>query len=263
MKALLLLLIPGLAYADDPCEFTVADPVITPVRDVALDAQRAACVRDDVAVGMLAHALIDTPGFHGVLGGDLLVGVRFSIKKAYELSAQLRVVDVTYVQNAVNKATHIGGGPVVLGGVATTPLGAARAGVLLQLELPFTRDRMDTMHFGGQLAAIISDRLTDRLVLHGRLGGVGMVASSLGGDTSRVAFRAGADLAWHLRERLALSAGAEISAGWYGGFDHVLFRAGLHWQPTDRWRLLAGLGAPAFGDERTNAVIVVTVAHDS
>lgn len=265
-KALLLLLVPALAHADgegDPCAATVTDPVITPVRDVYLDAQRAACPREDVSGGLLAHALVDTPGFHGVLGGELQIAARVTFATSYEVNAQARLIDFTYVQNAVNKATHIGVGPVVLGALAATSIGTnTNAGVLAQLELPFTRDEKDTMHVSGQLAAVVSMRLTPTLLLHGRFGGAAMFASSLGGETSRFALRAGWDLAWHLRTRLALAVGADLSAGWYGGFDHLLVRAGVHWQAGDRWRVLGGVGAPLFGDERTNAVIVVTVAHD-
>ena len=264
--ALAVLLAPALAVADDgedPCATAVTDPVSTPVRDVMLDTQRAACVRQDVSAGVLAHALIDTPGFYGTLGGDLALGGRLVVATHYELNAALRLVDVAYVQNAVTKTTHAGIGPITIGAVAERAIGrGARGALVAQLELPYTRDNMDTVHVSGQLTAVVTGRLSTRWLLHGRLGTVAMAASSLGGDTDRIALRAGADAAWQAGTRVSLQAGAEASAGWYHGFDHLLLRAAVHWRMADRWRLLAGLAVPTLGDERTNAVLDIGIARD-
>jgi hypothetical protein len=270
--ALLVLLAPTIAAAqpmmehlidvyEDPCGPAVIDPIVTPVRDVDLDAQRSACLRRDISVRLLGHALIDTPGFHGVLGGDLALAGHFLARDWLELSAQLRVVDFTFVQNAVNMATNTGFGPLVVGAALGTG-GRSPVALVAQLELPYTRDNMDTLRTSGQLAVVVTSRLADSLLLHGRLGALGMHAESLAGSTNRLALRAGGDVAWRLRTRLALHAGADISAGWYHGFDHVLLRAGVHWQPTATdWRLRAGVGAPLGGSERTNAVLDVAIVH--
>jgi hypothetical protein len=271
--ALLILLAPAGAAAqppvmehlidvyEDPCAPAVIDPIVTPVRDVDLDAQRSACLRQDISLRLLGHALIDTPGFHGVLGGDLALAGHFLARDWLELSAQLRVVDFSFVQNAVNKVTNTGFGPLVVGAALGTG-GRSPVAVVAQLELPYTRDNMDTLRTSGQLAVVVTGRLADSLLLHGRLGALGMHAESLAGSTNRLAVRAGADVAWRLRTRLALHAGADISAGWYRGFDHVLLRAGVHWQVSaSDWRLRAGLGAPVGGSERTNAVLDLAVVH--
>jgi hypothetical protein len=255
--AFIVLLAPALAAAD-PCDSAVIDPIVTPVRDVDLDAQRSACLRQELSAGLVAHALIDTPGFHGVLGGDLAIAGRLRVREYLELSAQLRVVDFSFVQNAVNKTTNTGAGPLVVGAA----YGFSRAAIVAQLELPYTRNEMDTLHVSGALGVVYTGPLADELVLHARLGALGMHAESVAGGTNRLALRAGTDVAWHLRTRLALQAGAEISAGWYGGFDHVLLRAGVHWQMTATdWRLRAGLGAPVGGSERTNAVLDLAVVR--
>ncbi|HEY5924421.1 MAG TPA: hypothetical protein VIV11_22240 [Kofleriaceae bacterium] len=266
--ALVFLATPALALADeradDPCIATVIDPIVTPVRDVDLDAQRSACLRQELEAGLLAHALIDTPGFYGSLGGDLALGGRVVIREAHELSAQLRVVDFSFVQNAVNKVTHAGFGPLVIGAAAGGFIGVgARGALVAQLELPFTRNDMDTVHISGQLGGVVTGRIAPRFVLHARLGALGMRASSVAGATNRLAFRAGSDVVWHLRTRLALLAGADLSAGWYHGFDHVLLRLGVHWRVTrdNDWRLRAGIGAPVGGDERANAVLDLAVVH--
>jgi hypothetical protein len=269
MRAILIIAVvvavgPALARADEsaialePCDSAVIDPIVTPVRDVDLDAQRSACLRQELSARVLGHALIDTPGFHGVLGGDLALAARLAVRDSIELSAQLRVVDFAFVQNAVNKTTNAGFGPLVVGAA----YGFTRTALVAQLELPYTRDDMATLRISGALGAVYTGPLTTTLVLHARLGVLGMHAESLAGSTNRLALRAGGDLAWHLRTRLALQAGADISAGWYGGFDHVLLRAGVHWQlsRTD-WRLRAGIGAPLGGSERTNAVVDLAIVH--
>lgn len=255
MKALLLLLVPSIAAAD-PCE-AVRDPIVTPVRDAYLDAQRSACIRDEAFVALAPHVLIDTPGFHGVLGGDLSIGGRLAIEKSHEVSVQLRVLDYAFVQNAVNKVTHTSVGPVVLGAAANK----GNAAIALRLELPYTQS-FDTLRTSAAIEGLYSADLAPAVTLHGRLTALGMVASSEAGDTHRLAFRAGADLVWQPRQTVALLAGADLMAGWAHGFDDVLVRAGVHWAIEGLWRLRSGVGLPIGGSERTNAILDVAVIHD-
>ena len=246
---------------DDPCATPLNDPIVTAVRDADLDAQRPACVRQDVSGRLLAHALVDTPGFHGDLGGELVLAGRLTFQRDYEASIQLHLIDFTFVQNAVNMATNTAFGPILVGAARSMRLTDRTRGALAaRLELPYTGDPLETFHVSGSLTALVSHRLAPRFVLHGRLGGLAMHASSVAGSTNRGAVRAGADVAWQLSRCLVVQGGTEVSAGWYHGFDHVLLRAGVHWQmhATD-WRLRAGLGAPLGGDERTNAVLDVAI----
>lgn len=266
LALLIAALSPALAHADaadDPCTAAVIDPAVTPVRDIELDAQRSACVRQEVFTRVLGHALVDAEGFHGVLGGNLTFGGRLVLRESFEVSAQLRVIDYTYVQNAVNKVTNTAFGPIILGGAATRPFASATRGALAgQLELPYTRDPMDTRHASGQLAALVTTRLAPSWFLHGRAGMLGMYASSLAGSESWFAVRGGSDVVWQFCRCAAVLAGAEVSAGWRGGFDHVLVRAGVHWNMhASDWRLRAGVGAPIGGDERTNAVLDIAIVH--
>jgi len=262
--------LPGLARADEPpedmtpCQDPLIDPIVTPVRDAQLDAQRSACMRNDITAGLRAHALVDTPGFHGVLGGDLELGRHIVIAKAHELSAAITFVNYTFVQTAVNKITHTGFGPVVLGGAAGKAIGTgARAAVSLRFEVPFTHDGSDTVRSSAQLLGLVSASLSPRITLHARLGSMTRVASSLGGETYRLAFGAGSDLVWHPRTRLALQLGLESMAGWDGGLDHVLARAGVQWRMRGgAWHLRAGAGVPIAGNERTNAILDVAIVVD-
>jgi hypothetical protein len=254
----------GTASADDACERAVIDPIVTPVRDIDLDAQRSACLRSELSAGLGAHALIDTPGFYGSLGGALTLRAQFVVLPRLELFAQDRVLDVSFVQNAVNQVTDAGIGPLVVGAAYGLTAGArARTVLAARLEVPYTRDHMDKLHTSGGLDLVFTGDVADTLVLHSRLGALGMHAESTAGSTNRFALRAGADLAWQLRSRFALVGGAEMSAGWYHGFDHLLLRAGIHWRmPRESdWRLRAGVGAPVGGRERANAILDVALVH--
>lgn len=256
MRALALLLVPSIAAAD-PCE-AVRDPIVTPLRDPYLDTQRSACVRDEVFFALAPRALIDTPGFHGVLGGDLSLGGRVVIGKAHELSIQLRALDYAYVVNAVNEVTHAGFGPIVVGTAATH----GPAALALRLELPYTRDNWATLHTSAAVEGIVSTDLALQWTLHSRLTALGMVASSEAGSTQRLAFRAGADLAWQLRKTIAVQAGADLMAGWAHGFDAVVVRTGVHWAMWPTWRLRSGVALPLGGSDRTNAIVDLAVVHD-
>jgi hypothetical protein len=245
-----------------PCADAVIDPIVTPVRDGQLDAQRGACLRQQVWAGIGAHALIDTPGFHGVLGGGLELGGSVIVAKAHELSAALTLVDYTFVQNAVNKVSHLGYGPVVLGAAANGSIGrGARGALALRVEVPFTDDQTDTLRSSAQLLGVVSGALAARHVLHARLGAIGRLTSSLGGETRRIALVAGGDFAWQLRPRIAVHLGGEVMAGWDVSVDHFLLRAGVHWRIRGAWRLRAGVGAP-LGAERTNAIIDLAILAD-
>jgi len=263
--ALLTLLAPSLALADDtPCADSLIDPIVTPLRDTTLDAQRSACMRDEHHGGLRASALIDTPGFRGVLGGELNLGTRFIVRKAHELSVGLTLFDYTFAQNAVNKVSHTGFGPLTIGAAAGGSIGTgAQAALSLRLELPFTHERTETFQTSAQLLGIVTGSLTQRLVLHARLGTIVRVTSSDGGETARLGLVAGADLVWHLRTRLALMVGTEVQGGWDAAVDHVLLRAGIHWRVRGgAWRLRTGAGIPVAGDDRTNAILDVTLLVD-
>jgi hypothetical protein len=267
--AVLALVLPSVARADETvpspeCLDGVTDPVVTFVRDAALDAQRGACLRTQVGAGLAAAALVDTPGFHGDLGGGLVAGGSLVVGKAHELSAELHLVDYAFVQNAVNKVTHVGAGPLILGAAAGKSIAStARAALALRVELPGTRAAADSERTAAQLAGVVTGMIASSLVLHGRLGALGSVAWSAGGTTKQLAFVAGVDLAWHARTRLALDLGAEAMAGWHAGFDHLLVRTGLQWRVRGgATRLRAGVGVPVGGAERTNLVLDLRMIGD-
>ena len=263
MKALALLLAATTARAD-PCADAIVDPVATPVRDAGLDVQRGACARSMLTGELLAHALIDNPGFHGVSGGELDLGARLALGSHFEVGAQLRALDAAYVVNAVNSVLGAAFGPLVVTGAMGDPLGPhGRVALVGALELPITRSDTGTTRIGGQLAAVVTGELTPSLVLHARLGAVAAAAASAGGAVSWLAFRAGADLAWRTSAHVALQAGGDVEAGWYGGLDHVLVRAGIRFAPhAGRWRGSVGLGFPLGGGERTTAIADFGIARD-
>lgn len=254
---LVLVLVPSLAAAD-PCASALVDPLPTPLREA--DAQRGACLRDELAAHAIAHALIDTPNFHGVLGGELGLAGRVVVGERLELGARARLVDYTFAQTAVNKVTATRFGPVV----ATAALGFGELAIVAALELPLTRDEepaTTTTHTSGQLGVAITTRLAARWMLHARLGGHAAYASSAGGSTSRFALRAGTDLARRLGARWAVHAGADLEAGWRDGFSTLLARAATVWRPSSI-RIFLAAGVPLLGDEPTTVVITLGVARD-
>ncbi|MBA3453707.1 MAG: hypothetical protein H0T42_11500 [Deltaproteobacteria bacterium] len=247
----------------DPCRDSILDPVATPVRNVAIDAQRGACLRDEIGTGLLASALIDTPGFHGVLAGELRLGGRTRIGRAFELGFGVRVLRYSFVQNAVNKVTKVATGPITLTAARAGQLGdGARVALVGTIEVPGTRYDQETTHVSGELTGVVSAAMTEHVVLHARLGALAATASSAGGRTHRFALRAGADLSRALGRRLAVAGGADMEAGWYGGLDHVNLRVSLHLRFTGLWRGQIGMGIPVGGEERTNAILHLGVLRD-
>ncbi len=244
------------------CDQVLIEPVVTSLRDTGIDAQRSACLRSELSVRLPATILIDTPAFHGEVDGALQFGARTVVREHFELSASLRAVRYVFVQNAVNKATEAQLGPLAIGAAWGTRRGVSAFALAGVIEVPFTRDNLDTTHLTGSLTAITTNRLTRRTTLHARLGFVGARAWSLGGSTGRMAFRAGADLVRRAGERWSLDLGAEIQAGWYDGFDGTTIRLGAQRRFGDHYRGMLGIGLPVGGDERTNAIIDIGVVRD-
>jgi hypothetical protein len=254
MRALALLLIADIAYAA-PCDDVLVDPIGTPVRET--DEQRGACLRDELSAEVTTHVLVDTPNFHGVVGGDLALGGRFVLNRI-ELGARVRLVDYTFVQTAVNKVTAARFGPIAA--AAALALDDNLAAVAI-LELPFTRDEMDTVHTSGQLGLAFTSALAADWTVHARFGGVFAYASSSGGDTQRFAMRAGTDVVWQPHRRAGILAGADVEAGWRDGFSMLLARAGFALR-LGRQRVLLAAGVPLGGDEPTSAIITLGVGRD-
>ena len=262
MKQLGILLLMTRTALASPCEDAVIDPAATPLRDASLDAQRGGCLRDELAAAITTHALIDTPGFHGVVGGDLALAGRIAWRR-FELGARVRVVDYAFVQTAVTKVTATRLGPLGISAAYGGRLGErAVVAVVLAGELPYTRDDMATLHAGGELAAVVTGEVADRWLVHARLGILGAVAASDAGSTTRLGLRAGADVAWRVRPRLSLHAGAETQAGWFGGLDTVLARSGLHVRFARALRGRIGIGVPLAGNDRTTAIVELGIARD-
>jgi len=246
-----------------PCEDPVLDPVTTPIRDAAIDQQRTACLRNEMAIHLGGRALVDNPGFHGVLSGDLRGSGRLVLRPRFELDVDVQLVDATFVQNAVNKATRVAAGPITVGAAfaaaSTEDMALALVG---SVELRGTRTGDDTVRTSGELTAVATGVLAARTLMHGRFGGVWMLAASTAGDSERVAFRAGVDVAHRLARPLSVLLGAEAQTGWYGGgLDHVSLRAGVQLHVRRGWRGAIGIAAPVGGEERTNVVLDLAVVH--
>ncbi len=271
----LLALAPGArpARADAPgdepaCADSIHDPIGIGVRDAGLDLGRGACGRDEVRIRLGGRAAIDTPAFYGALGGGLSIDARFT-RAAWEWGVGADVLDVTFAQNAVIKATMSRLGPIHVH-LARTGAVPGRVGQRLRGRwalalagwLPYSEDDLDLAGGGGQLGATLSVVPQRRLTLHVRTHALGWITGSLAGRTRATAVAAGADLVVNTWSWLDLGAGVDAQAGWRGGFDHLLVRLAGHWRVFGPFRGELGGALRLIGDERTDLVIIAGVRRD-
>lgn len=254
------------APGDEPlCDDSIHDPVLIGVRDAGLDIGRGGCGRNELAVRFGGGAAIDTPRFYGVLHGGLSANVRFHFGK-WEWGAGADVVDYTFAQNAVIKATALRAGPVRahLARVGTFRLASLPAAwaVSAGVWLPFTETDVSWTSGGGQLALALTTVPHRRIALHLRAIGVAWATSSLVDNHLAAAAGIGVDAVVNTWRWLDVGVGADAQYGWRGGFDHALLRAALHWRVLGPYRGEAGLALRAAGAERTDMVVAVGARRD-
>jgi hypothetical protein len=258
-------LLPAIAN-DDPCFDSVHDPVPLGLRDAGFDAGVGACVRSEVTARLGAHAIIDTPGFYGQLGGELNFGASFTLTPGLQVGFGYRAPEYEFAQNAVTKATALAYGPLQLHVKASSNLEFGNrpvyGAVFFQASIPYTSAELQTVALGGQLTGLVTLGLARSWFLHGRFGVVMGATSSGGGTTLRAAGRGGADVNFNLRSWLDLAAGVDIQGGWFRSFDHVLVKLAAHWRVRGRWRVETGVGAPFLGKDRTNVIFTLGLGRD-
>jgi hypothetical protein len=264
----LLLLVPSLAHADEApeplCDDSIVDPPAVGLRSGNFDAPRSACLRSELEVRVDTRALIDTPGFHGTLGGDLQIGLRTLEDFGLEWGVTLQMVDYTFAQTAVVTATDATYGPFSLhGALGRDVTERVKVAGYLRFEVPFTRSLLDVTMGGTQLAALATWDAYPWIAVHGRGGALFWYASSQGGFTGRAAGVLSADGAFRVNGWLETFGGLEVQAGWYrGGIDHVAARLGAHWRVKGAWRVEVAALVPLAGEERTNAALTIAVKRD-
>ncbi len=255
------------AAADGVCGDAIDQPAAVPWRDAGFDGGRGACPVADVGARVGGHALIDTPGFYGTLGGELALALRQRAGAHLAWGLTARAVDVTFVQNAVWKIVEPSYGPLLADGLygvdATLAGRPLRLAGWAQLALPFTRGDVDGSTGAAQVAGLASWQARARWRVHARLGGLGWYGRAVTGTSTRAAALASIDLAWRARRRLAVDVGVDAQLGWYrGGLDHVAVRAGVAWRLARCWRLHGAVGAPLVGVERQDLAVTLGVARD-
>ena len=256
-------LAPALAVADPACP-PLVDPVPLGVRDAAFDAQRGACLGPEMSARVVGLATIDTPNFYGTLGGGLVLGARFLPHHRVEVGVSARAVDYTFAQDAVVIAHDVRFGPVIAHAAIGGPIAMnrdARWAAVLAWALPLTTADMDLVETAAQAAVVASVRATPRWTAHARAALLGGLARSDLGTTTRGAFLVGGDAIVRATGWLGIGLGADAQAGWRGGFDHLLVRAGFRFAIGERWRIELGAGAPLGGEERANAAVTLGVAR--
>jgi hypothetical protein len=262
----LALIAAGGGATAEPCEDHVDDPIALPWREAGVDAPRGGCLRSEVSVDLLGHALIDEPAFYGTLGGGASVMARFG-GQYVEYGLGVRLLDATFVQNAVLKVTETGYGPITAqvalgdqGPVAGRP---AAYVVYARVEVPFTRAELAMSSGGIQLGGALTWQIGAHHRLHGRVGLLGAYASSAAGSETRGAGVASVDLSSTLLSWLVATGGVDVQGGWFGaGLDHVAARAGAHWRITGVWRAAVAAGVPLVGAERTDVAFTLGVRRD-
>ncbi len=254
------------AATEDFCADAVHDPVALGLRDGGFDAGVGACVRDQVFARTLAHAIIDTPGFYGQLGGELTIGASFIVTRGLQLGFGFRGVDFQFAQNAVSKATDLGYGPLALHLKASSNLELGNRPVYgalyFQLAMPYTSAELQTVAVGGQLTGLLSFPVARSWLVHSRFGLVMGSTSSGGGTTLRAAGRGGADLNWNIRSWIDVAAGLDFQGGWFRSFDHAMAKVAAHWRVRGRWRVETGIGVPFVGQDRTNGIFTLGLSRD-
>ncbi len=260
----------GAARADEPagaCATPLADPVTLPWRDTGFDGGRSACPRPGAGVVVDGHALIDTPGFYGTLGADATISLRLA-DGPLEWLVLARVPTVTFVQNAVFKATDVGYGPVALGvtrgGDRRWRGRALRLAVATRLDLPFTERRLSSNRVGGQVAVLATWRAAAAWQLHGRIALLAARTWSELGADDRMAGALGVDVGRRVAgRRLVVGGGLDAQVGWYGlGLDHLALRIGAQLRVTGTWRASLALGRPLVGADGTDLGFALGVSRD-
>jgi len=250
--------------AHDACEYELVDPVPTPFLDAGIDDQRAACLRTEIGIALTTHFLIDPEEFHGHVGGDAILDLRHVFHRELELGARLRVIDVGYVQTAVNKVTETQFGPLLVSAAWGRRLApSARVALVASAEVPYTRNERETTHTGGELTALVTGALSEHWTVHGRLGALAAIADSEGGTSRRLAMRSGIDVAWRSSgSRIGLITGIETQAGITGGLDVVALREGFQLHLGKLYRLVSGVAIRLTGNDHTNLVFVLGLARE-
>ena len=254
------------AATEDFCADAVHDPVALGLRDGGFDAGVGACLRDQVFARTLAHAIIDTPGFYGQLGGELNVGASFIVTRGLQLGFGFRGVDFQFAQNAVSKASDLGYGPLALHLKASSNLELGNrpvyGAIYVQLAMPYTSAELQTVAVGGQLTGLLSFPVARSWLVHSRFGLVMGATSSGGGTTLRAAGRGGADLNWNIRSWIDVAAGLDFQGGWFRSFDHAMAKIAAHWRVRGRWRVETGVAIPFVGQDRTNGIFTLGISRD-
>jgi hypothetical protein len=260
---------PAVADPDDPCADPLLAPIAPPVRDSGFDRAIDACLAGGWSASARGAALIDTPDFYGTAAASLFLDVRHLLLRDLEIGGGVRAVDARFAQNAVIAEDEVGAGPVYLAAAATLgrhhlagrPLRLAWG---LRLDLPWTDTTYGSTAVVAatpQVAAALG--LSPRLALHARLAALLWLVRPPDDVQTRRAAALSSDLVWTPFRALAVAAGAEAQAGWYGAtLDHLLVRGGLRVPFRCRNRLHLGAAAPLLGDERTDLVGELTFTHD-
>ena len=269
----ILVLAPAAAVAepavedDGLCEEHVTDPVALAWRESGIDAPRSACLHADLGVTLGGRMVLDTDNFYGSLVGTTVASARFLESDQLEWGFALRLLDLTFVQNAVLKVDEVGYGPISAhvaygsrGRIFKVP---RRSAYYARVELPFTRSRLDGSTGALQLGVADTWRLTARIRFYSHAAALAWYASSTSGRDFRTAIMGAADVGYAPVHWLGLTAGLDVQLGYFGYDAPVMAVHGsAHWRVKGLWRVELAAGTPLLGDERADLHVNLGLRRD-
>lgn len=246
-------------HADDaPCRATLAPSALSQ-RDTGLDRNRVACGVDGMSIGTRAHATIDTPNFYGTLTASLFLDYQWLHTSGFEFSLGARLIDYRFAQSAVFTEGDFALGPISVGVLRPRrtrwwgqPVVSSHA---MRLEIPGTNSSDESLAVAASPQLLVTMMPSSRLHLHGRLAALLWSVLPESGADSRAAVLASADVAHTPLSRIAVTAGLEAQAGWYGlGLDHIQVRGGWRFRIGEAGALELSAASALAGAERSDLV---------
>lgn len=222
--------------ADAPCRASLA-PSSLSQRDTGLDQNRVACGVDGMSIGTRANATIDTPNFYGTLTASLLFDYQWLHASGFEFSVGARLLDYRFAQSAVFTEGDFALGPISVGVLRPRrtrwwgqPVVSSHA---MRFEIPGTNLSDESITVAASPQLLVTMMPSSTLHVHGRLAALLWSVLPQSGADSRAALLASTDIGYAPLSFVALAAGVEAQAGWYGlGLDHLQVRGG--------WRIPVG-----------------------
>lgn len=251
------------AIAPDPCaDSAMFDPVALSYSAGPIGSVRRSCLRDELAFGLNALAVIRVEEFYGKLVGAGVLSGSWTIDGETELFAALEVVRYQQLIRSLS-ASHFNLGHLALGATRTIFSGdRGRLAWTAHTTLPTAIGLYDrTVTFALDTGLSGATRLERDLSLHGYFGVRGTIGAGAGPAQPKGQLLLDAGAAYRIQSWLAIAVDLEGAAGERAVLDHAALGVGLRFAVGDRLRVDLSAKAPLAGDERALASAYAGVAY--